>query len=179
MANVIFLDVDGPMIPVRAAYLPNQTYIHSMFDPIASSFLNKLLEDSRAKLVISSTWALKGRDMIVDLLTKNGIDPNVLHVDWTTPRTPNFRDRSGEIRGWLDAHPDTTHWVAIDDEALDYDRVPNLVRCCTYDGFLFRNYFECGLLLNCLSEGILKHVPETLAFLAQKTPIINKQCLKS
>lgn len=147
----IFLDFDGPMVPVRAYWLPNQTKPASVFDPVAVSLLNKLIQDSGAKLVISSSWRFFGRDRVGEVLSKNSIDPAHLHDDWETPRKFTSQ-RIHEISWWLADHPEVTHSVAIDDEVLDMHFVPNAVQADTYEGFSLRNYLEARLFLDVYGE---------------------------
>lgn len=147
MSKVIFLDIDGPMIPVRAYWLPTQTKPHvSVFDPVAVSLLNKLIEASGAKIVMSSSWRKQGYDVVVELLSKNGVDPKHLHEDWDTPWKFSSQ-RIHEIKWWLDDHSEVTHYVAIDDESLLTDFVPNAIQADTYEGFSLRNYLEAEAFL--------------------------------
>ena len=43
--RVLFLDIDGPMIPYRAKYLPTQTAVMTKFDPIAVAMINDLCKE--------------------------------------------------------------------------------------------------------------------------------------
>lgn len=147
MTKIIFLDIDGPMIPMRAYYLPKQTKIVSVFDPCAVGLLNRLLQFSGAKIVISSTWGTQGRKVCADLLRKNKISPTHLHKDWITPRKMSSA-RHHEINWWLRDHPDVVDYVALEDEDLHVDLVPKAVQCDTYEGFSWRNYLECCVHLN-------------------------------
>lgn len=144
--KVILLDIDGPMIPVKAYYLPNQTKPASVFDPIATALLLRLLDDASAKLVISSTWGQFGRKRNEQLLSLNGIDPSYLHDDWITPRRNNSA-RHHEIKWWLDKHPEVVDYVAFDDERLDSTIVPKFVQCCTTNGMSMRNFSEARYYL--------------------------------
>lgn len=144
--KVILLDFDGPMIPLRAYFLPNQTDPVSLFDPCAVSMLLKLVNDSNAKLVISSTWGLQGYDKVVSVLETNGISRELLHEDWRTPRRMSS-SRTEEIVWWIRGHSEVTHWVAVEDESLYGDLVPNAVKCDAYEGFSWRNYLECRQFL--------------------------------
>lgn len=146
MSKIVFIDVDGPMIPVRAYFLPNQTKIVSVFDPCATAMLLRLLDDTGAKLVISSTWGGKGKERCEELLSNNGINPSHLHDDWVTPRKMSST-RFHEISWWLMKHPEVTHYVAIDDEDLPVDWVSNAVLCDAAEGFSLRNFKECKLML--------------------------------
>ena len=146
-SKVIFLDIDGPMIPVRASFLPNQTLITSVFDPCAVSLVNKLITISGASVVISSVRGDEGRSAMVQLLESNGISSTALHTDWVTPRKMSSY-RCNEVRWWLDRHPEITHSVAIDDEDLNMKIVPCAVKCDEYEGFSWRNYLECCVHLD-------------------------------
>ena len=135
--KVLFLDIDGPMIPRRAYFLPNQTGVVSIFDPVAVSLLLKVLEDSGAKIVISSTWGNHGQDLVKETLEKNGISWNYVHPDWVTPRKMSS-SRDHEIKWWLQKHKEVTHWVSLDDEKL----AKNNVRVSFEDGMQWRHYLE-------------------------------------
>lgn len=152
MSNrIIFLDWDGPMIPMRAIHLPNQTRLYSIFDPIAVSLVNKLIELSDAKIVISSTWATKGLNVCQHTMEKNGLDPIHLHSDWRTPKKLSSY-RVNEIHWWLEEHPETTHYVAFEDEYIDKEQLPGYIRCSTYDGISYQNFLEAKILLNVATE---------------------------
>jgi len=145
--KIVFLDVDGPMIPHRAYMLP---YNHggrvSLFDPIAVNMVKRLLALAPAKLVISSTWRGMGRDNIMHLLGMNGFRADCLHDDWaTTPRNTSL-PREEEIRQWLDRHPETTHYAALDDE--DLGDLPGAVVCTFEDGLQMEHYKLAGRLLD-------------------------------
>ena len=152
MANkVIFLDFDGPMIPIRAYWLPNQTKPASVFDPVAVSLLNKLVRDSGAKIVISSSWRGVGDDeskeKVFETLVMNGVATSFVHEDWATPWKFSS-ERVHEIPMWLNDHPEVTHYVAIDDIHLDVEAVPFAVRSSSYEGFSLRNYLESRIILD-------------------------------
>lgn len=152
MSNrIIFLDWDGPMIPVRAILLPTQTQPYSIFDPIAVSMINVLLELSGAKIVISSTWAMKGLVACRHTMERNGLNPIHLHTDWRTPRKLSSY-RINEIHWWLEEHPETTHYVAFDDEYIDKEKLPGYVRCSAYDGISYQNFLEAKVLLDIATE---------------------------
>lgn len=148
MSKIIFLDIDGPMIPVRAYFLPGQTKPATVFDPLAVAMLSKLIKDSGAKLVISSTWRAKGLPTVAGMLFKNGIGDQHLHKDWCTEGKLTSQ-RMHEIKWWYEDHiPEVTHYVAIEDEDLDVGFVPNAVKADANEGFSFRNYLEARVYLD-------------------------------
>lgn len=141
--RIIFLDIDGPMIPVRSYYLPNQTTPATVFDPIATAMINALIDETGAKIVISSTHRLKGRQHVFDMLTANGISLNHVHHDWSTMR--RMTSRSDEIVDWLNRHAgEVTHYVAVDDELLEV----RAVRVSSINGIGLEQYEQIIEKLN-------------------------------
>lgn len=175
MSKVVFLDIDGPMIPVKAYMLPGQTTSATIFDPCATSLLLRILEASGAKIVISSTHGKRGKEHIGRVFAQNGIDLSHLHNDWVTPRKMSSA-RIHEIQWWLDAHPEVTHYVAIDDEQLDINWIPNSVQCDAYEGFSFRNYLECLLFLDTVTGKQQAEYINTVQYLKRREIWRTKRC---
>lgn len=135
------------MVP-RRAYLYNRDQGHTVtkFDPCAVSMLLELLRESGAKIVISSTWRLKGYDRVVELLSDNGIGSGFLHEDWRTSMNGSL-SRGEQVQGWLDSHPEVTHYVAIDDGTVEVD---NFVWCSNQDGLLVDHFRQMAEFLGIL-----------------------------
>lgn len=139
--KVIFLDIDGVMIPQRAAlFLPQETSgTVSNFDPIATNMINSLIEKSNAKIVLTSTWRKKGYMTCIGLLQMNGIDPKHLHIDW---RTDICNDtRTGQIETWLRRNPQVTHHVVYDDEHIGGFGL-DVIRVSMNNGIGVQDYFD-------------------------------------
>lgn len=150
--KIIFLDFDGPMIPVRAMYLPeNLKMMPAKFDPCAVGMLNFLIDKSGAKLVISSTWASRGADFIATVLQLNGVRPVLHHVDsnsWRTPRKRMSSSRAEEIKWWLSDYKGTySHWVAIDDFDLR-GQIEKFVFVSMDDGFQIKHMRKAAQYLD-------------------------------
>lgn len=89
--------------------------------PRACQNLNKILQATDAKIVISSTWRLSYSIHELDqILTNNGILAKVHGV------TPSFNSdslivpgtrRGVEIAAYLKAHPEITNYVILDDDS--------------------------------------------------------------
>lgn len=175
MSRVIFLDFDGPMIPVKSYMLPEQTKSATVFDPCATAMLLRIIRDSEAKIVISSTHGKRGLEHVQKVFTQNGIDLSHLHEDWVTPKKMSSY-RIHEICWWLDKHPEVTHYVAVDDEQLDITWVPNSVQCDAYEGFSFRNYLECLRFLDAVDEEKKEEHNKTIQYLKRREIWRTKRC---
>ena len=86
MSRVLFLDIDGPLIPQRAYTMPGQTkpYV-TKFDPCAVGFINNACRKQKRKIVLHSSWIctsfisdyIKGD--VVDHCVDQGIDKDLFH----------------------------------------------------------------------------------------------------
>lgn len=156
--NIIFLDVDGPLVSplnIIARNYANQTRykFHGLAkefiktsqdnpawvsDPSAVILITYLAQETNAKIVISSTWRQHGYKLFSKEFKELGFDHALLHKDWRTT-TESLRNREDEIQLWLDRNPDIEKFVTIDDELLDFD---THIQVCAVNGFLFDNYIQ-------------------------------------
>lgn len=128
--QVLFIDVDGPLIPARALFLPANQAPRTpwAFDPCAVGMLNFLfwaLPDLRA--IISShrvgCFSPPGFEPLSTLdrafweriFAHNGLTAP-LHDDWLTPREADARPKIMEISDWLKRHPEATRFAVLEDE---------------------------------------------------------------
>jgi len=152
--KILFLDFDGPVIPMRA--IPYNIHqrdkwnegglIYRHWDPSATAIVKDVLDTTGAKLVISSSWRRLGLEGIVDVLELNGVSIDYLYKDWKTD-TASDDTRANRILKWIEEHPDTTEWVAVDDEDLADEKAhgnaaiaPNFVHVTTENGILFEHH---------------------------------------
>lgn len=149
--KIIFLDIDG--------VLSTQNVSFYCFDSSCVIRLNKILEQSKAKIVISSTWR-KGRtiEQLKDLFLCQGdrhktinnpiIDPTLL-IDKTPVLTdsqkedlklrknldPELFGRGLEISAWIDLTKDNIEsYLVLDDDIADI--APHLHRHIKTDCYL-------------------------------------------
>lgn len=95
------------------------------FDKKAVKILNQILEETNAEIIVSSDWRFHATlEELGDYYESQGIIKRPIGITEKSlpPGLKYFhRDseleetRSYEILEWLKAHPETTHWVAIDD----------------------------------------------------------------
>ena len=123
--SIVFLDIDGVLCNWRS-YNEGRSSLddaNMVRDPNVQSpplelrcllNLKYLLEKSRAKVVLSSTWRLD--DRLVDFL---GYAFRSVHIDESViiGKTPDLDSGRGyEIRAWLEEHRDTCRgFVILDD----------------------------------------------------------------
>jgi len=143
---VIFLDIDGPLVPGRAYKSSTDECDlngNRPFDSMAVTMINRLIERSRAKVVISSAWSPIGKVRMQSLLKEQGLEFR-FHQDWTSfNREGNRRET---IERWLARHPEIKKYVAIDDNPV-IAPLEGAVLVNFEDGFLLRDYrHACDIL---------------------------------
>ena len=118
--QILFLDIDGPMIPYRAVYLPNQTRVMTIFDPIAVAMINSLCKKRGLKIVIHSTWInVIGQEETLKHCVEQGIDKEYFHEDPYCSDKINWR--YSRIAEWLERHPEVSKYVIVDDTPYEDD----------------------------------------------------------
>ena len=153
---VIFLDIDGALLPLRARVLGGNpealeralvkrprtlAEYPQAFDPVGIAMVNRLGTRSDGQFVISSNWLVGGEDkgraaLVQDLLIHNGLEPGRFHEHPTVPKKLRS-NKAQEIAMWLDAHPMVHRWVTIEDDHWDDERC---VPCSYEDGMTAEVY---------------------------------------
>ncbi|MDE5888687.1 MAG: hypothetical protein K2H20_01565 [Bacilli bacterium] len=114
--KILFLDIDGVLnswdFVIKRKYdlvLSFLSYPLSEFDPLAVERVNTILNETNAKLIISSDWRFtEGLD---NILKKVGLRHPIHDI---TPYGMG-KDRGYEIQEWLDEHDDVENYAIIDD----------------------------------------------------------------
>ncbi|WP_062348111.1 HAD domain-containing protein [Herbidospora yilanensis] len=115
---ILFLDVDGPVIPFGGHHPTRNSHASSRENPLLARVdpaLGPKLAALRCELVWATTWASQANDVIVPIL---GL-PDLPYVDWPDA------DEQGELH-WKTRH--LVEWAAgrpfiwADDEMTDIDR---------------------------------------------------------
>ncbi len=117
--RILFLDIDGPLCSSRSVHVLGYDGRTAMgFDPVCVGLVQSMIDTYNCKLVISSTWALHGRDGIRKILMDAGLKFE-FHEDWCTPRKMSS-SRGNEISWWIEEHEeiDAHDMIAIDDMPL-------------------------------------------------------------
>jgi hypothetical protein len=134
----LFLDIDGVLnheewYRERVRNRKRNEWWEDCFDPECVKRLNRILEETGAKLVVSSTWRsdqkLKHYFETIGITTDFDITPNITH------ELPNgeiyWPDRGEEIEEFLKIHPCDTYVILDDDWDFTEEQLKDhFVHCC-------------------------------------------------
>ena len=136
-------------------------YTLDTVDPIAIALVNRLLDKSEARLVISSThrtYLLETGETYNGMIHRGRLDAyfralGITHEIYDlTPRL--HIARGSEVASWLDLHPNVEDYVILDD-AQDFGADQPLVLCDPDVGFSSKNYYEACTYLKVVESAIL------------------------
>jgi hypothetical protein len=131
--SIIFLDIDG----VLNVYSHDHDEFGSQFMPQFVDNLKRVIEETGAKIVISSTWRYAGLERMKEMWEKRNLPGEVIDIteDCTYLHNEGLFEwldqveRGHEVQYWLDGHPEVERYVIFDDDDdfLDHQR-GNFVR---------------------------------------------------
>lgn len=115
--KVIFLDLDGVLNSEKYVHEMGKDWDGNQIDPKAVIRLNKIVDITDAKIVVSSSWRIEHS---LENLKKIFIDNRIIgEVIGCTPVLGT--DRSAEISVWLSNNP-VDNFVILDDDRLEAAR---------------------------------------------------------
>ena len=145
--KIIFLDIDGCLIPFGNSYerwkirdlfqkaeIDWEMVVLPKIDKQCADNLWRIIEETGARLVISSSWRHRWSHLQKMLQSsENGSWDNLWnHVNWKTPSMTGWW-RWNEILQYLSDYHKTckewwhiTHWIAIDDDDAWMSRIRDL-----------------------------------------------------
>jgi hypothetical protein len=158
MSKIIFLDIDGVLNTENfiCAYhyirtgkkdpdivIPIQDEFGDMFDPMAVRALKYIIEETGAKIVISSTWRHSGLKVMQLMWEMRDLPGEVIDV------TPFLNGPRGEeIAEWLRENQ-TDQYVIIDDDSdMLFEQKQNFVQTNFRYGLTFDKADEVISILN-------------------------------
>lgn len=121
LTPVLFLDVDGVLNSERwwASMPPPPNPPPQWVDPACVARLDALARETGARLVLSSSWRLiLGVEKTGAALASRGLSAPLAGETPVRTHDGAEADRWGEIRAWLDLHPEVTRWAIVDDLPL-------------------------------------------------------------
>jgi len=143
MQKVLFLDVDGPLIPSTTFFVNPAASKHRHLSPYAVAIVNRLCEDAKAKIVMNTYHNSDGLKLRDDLLV-NGIKEEVLHPEWQTKYphgllSAEMATRLAAIQEW-EARNGEADWLAFDDSHFTQD--PRLILVDFDAGITTKEYMK-------------------------------------
>lgn len=135
--KVIFLDIDGVLnheqhykwlMETDEPTELQRVYPYSEFNPKSCELLNKIIKETGARIVVSSSWRLDGINRLNIIFKHLGL-PNIYDI------TPCLNTARGiEIGAWLAAHPEVDKYVILDDdEDMNAEQMPFFIKTNPYD----------------------------------------------
>ena len=132
--KVLFLDHDGVICLSTewGSRFKNKEGLDSAFDRFnakAIKVLNEIIEETDCEIVISSDWRFHASlSQMQQLFKERGIakPPMDYTRDFSSTLEKAAESRCLEIEDWVKAHPQITHWVAVDD--MDLSQLDNFVQ---------------------------------------------------
>jgi hypothetical protein len=118
--KIIFLDIDGVLNVIGQGRDEFGQTFHKHFE----DNLRWIIEQTGAKIVISSTWRLSGIDVMQRMWKKRGLAGDVIDI---TPIVHNVI-RGIEIQHWIDEHSITYYCIIDDDNDMLTSQKNNFVR---------------------------------------------------
>ncbi|CUW38655.1 protein of unknown function [Magnetospirillum sp. XM-1] len=102
-AAVVFLDIDDVLLPAGA----------DRFDQAAVEWVNKLVRDAQADIVVHSSWRrhLGAEETIRELIAQGITKPFCC-----LPEQSEFSIKAEDVAAWLKDHVDVKAWVLLDDD---------------------------------------------------------------
>lgn len=124
--KVIFLDIDG----VLNVYPQGRDDYGSIFHKHFVDNLKWIIEQTDAKIVISSTWRFSGLEIMKEMWRVRNLPGEVIDI------TPDFMNQTGtslqrgkEIQKWLDENPSVSNYAIIDDDSdMEPHQMNNFVK---------------------------------------------------
>lgn len=128
---ILFLDIDGvlhPLFPRR-----DRPAAESMPLAYLPRLASVLREHPHVQIVISSTWRISRSLEQLQQLFPHDLQHRVIGATPALNEDARHGGREWEALSWLDAHPQHTEWLALDDCAPCWSSLWKVVLC--EDGF--------------------------------------------
>lgn len=120
--RILFLDIDGVLLPQRMYLAANQTKpIVTVFDPGIVGMLNTLAQDYGWRFVIHSSWlrtSFHGKPSVYEHMIEQGLKREFFH-DTHSCLYAFTGTRWLAIADWLDDHEVEDYFI-LDDESLPW-----------------------------------------------------------
>ena len=120
MDKIIFLDIDG----VLNVYCENRDEFGCLFHKHFEDNLKWIIDETNAKIVISSTWRLSGLEVMREMWQTRQLSGEILDI---TPIKHNVK-RGYEIKEWLTNNYYQNYCIIDDDDDMLPEQLNNFVQ---------------------------------------------------
>ncbi len=134
--KIIFLDIDG----VLNVYCEGRDEYGCTFHKHFENNLKWIIEETGAKIVITSTWRYSGLNIMQEMWKKReltgeviGVTPNHSSIYYEEPNYKNLPfqerlERGFEIQEWLDKHKVDSYVILDDDNDMLTSQLDNFIQ---------------------------------------------------
>lgn len=140
--KVIFLDIDGVLNSVESAMVYKS---YQRLNPVCVGLLERLVENTGAKIVISSSWRIghENLDSLRENLRRAGLTEPLLReiIDRTAAHANGHR--GDEVGAWLNEHIGEVEAYVILDDDSDFHPGQVHVHTCNTRGLCLDDYLQC------------------------------------
>jgi hypothetical protein len=162
--KIVFLDFDGVLNSIRSFIATSRgskkwdsldDMNKDTLDPIGVGLLNRLIRDTDAKIVISSShrkYFLKNKVLDLSGLRNYfynfGIEGDI--IDATPINYRPYAVRGDEIKEWLENHSEFNikKYVILDDDSdMLEEQLPHFIHTNSFNGFSFENWIKAMEIL--------------------------------
>lgn len=105
--KVLFLDIDGVLNTPKLI----KTFGYDYIDPVLVAIVAKIVNETSAKIVLSSTWR---KEEVNRRLVEEALAQHYLEIHDCTPVFDGWVDRCEEIREWLSDN-EVSKFAILDD----------------------------------------------------------------
>ena len=156
--KIVFADIDGVLNSrqsiTNAHYKGEYSRYNTYPAPYHVKQLNKIIELTNAKVVISSTWRIgKSISELRHILLLADFKGNLVDTTPILDKSDPDIIRGMEIRAWLDLHPDIRKFVILDEDSDMGNLTPHLVQT-TFEWGLTEEHIDKAVKI--LTERIMK-----------------------
>lgn len=150
MQNLIFLDIDGPMIPDYMFLEWRNPSFERRFCPKCVMILNCMCRKGNALIVTNSThnW-YEGGQTLREAMIREGVKEEYIYpgLRWRTDygfMGMHFT-RMSAIKSWLTKeHPNEFNWIALDDMDFSHEAGDRLLLVDPGEGLTLNIYKKAG-----------------------------------
>lgn len=123
--RVVFLDIDGPMIPYSMFLVDRMASYNRVFPAITVAVVREVCKRGEALVVFNTTHntPFDGVADIEEAMISAGFPREMVHPDMKTKYPQLPRDQA--VVEWLHRHPETDDWIAFDD--VKFTQANNLI----------------------------------------------------